>query len=557
MSLRLDQLLKTCTVRIEVSGTKSQGTGFFFAPKLILTCTHVVKNPVSKFVKVFPDGCTHPIPAEIKFYFPDEVDLAILEVHTHDKFPCVLLGAEVQPGDSCYTYGYSDSDQGFPTGDPVTLECEGITGGTFGKIKLKGGQVRPGLSGSPLLNFNTGKVCGVIKFTRGKSSDLGGGAVPMNYVFEKFSNLEKVHNDYHKSNTQWLNLLSFDTDALGSDWTYLDEGTRRQENYFKALFFLLKISFRWFILGRKAPRAFPFDTIKALTEHTLKGDLGQEIKRQRKDLTRRLIFEVDPEECYQAKILNELDSQAHVLGELINILITDKQDLASVSRLSWVAEVLYEQRSLIDELKKKEGNSYPKLEAFRKRFKTFGDTNENKYFGADKVVSNLVSRHTKTDLVLWNFLNSFLFDLIENFGINPKLNLILVENFFSWLSPDLVEQDKSSKSSVKIILEDLEEEARNNPQLKILRKIKILLETVAGELVQGGPFRAWSETGACHFNRRCKLYPERVKAEEMDKILCYDTRKEAERKHKPCKICLSAESLTTSKSNIIGDEPIE
>jgi hypothetical protein len=43
------------------------------------------------------------------------------------------------------------------------------------------------------------------------------------------------------------------------------------------------------------------------------------------------------------------------------MLITENQDLASTSRLLWVTEVLYEQKSLIGELKKNEGNSYRAL----------------------------------------------------------------------------------------------------------------------------------------------------------------------------------------------------
>jgi hypothetical protein len=105
MSLRLDQLLKACTVKIEISKGKNHGTGFFFAPKLILTCTHVIKKPVGEFVEIFPDGYAHPIQAQIKHCFSKEIDLAILQTHAEDSFPCVYLGTGIQPRDLCYTYG--------------------------------------------------------------------------------------------------------------------------------------------------------------------------------------------------------------------------------------------------------------------------------------------------------------------------------------------------------------------------------------------------------------------------------------------------------------------
>ncbi len=553
MSLRLDQLLKACTVKIEISRGKNYGTGFFFAPKLILTCAHVIKKPVGEFVEILPDGYAHPIQAQIKHCFSKEIDLAILQTHVEDSFPCVYLGTEIQPRDLCYTYGYTD-DKGFPEGDPVTLECEGITGGAIQQIKLKGGQVRPGLSGSPLLNQSTGKVCGVIKFSRERSSDLGGGAVPVDFVLSEFPTLENLHNDFHKFDTRWSELLDYDAEAFESDWTYLDRGWQRFWNYFKALLFLLKVAFKWVILGLKAPRAFPLRTIASLIEHTLKGDLGQEIKRQRKELTHRLNLEVDPEGCGQARILNQLDSQAGVLTQLIDMLITENQDLASTSRLLWVTEVLYEQRSLIGELKKKEGNSYPRLESFKRRFKIF-DKTENNYITADRIVGRLVLRYTNTNLVLWHSFKSLLIELLESIKDNPKLNLLYTEQVFSLLITNLRELTPPAESPIENILSDLEEEIKRNPKLKILKKIQVLLEAVSGELVQGGSFRAWSETGAYHFSRKCKLYPERVKPEEMHKILCYDTREEAECKHQPCKTCSKAENISSNDVEFLGEEP--
>ncbi|MBW4563114.1 MAG: hypothetical protein KME32_18585 [Mojavia pulchra JT2-VF2] len=70
-------------------------------------------------------------------------------------------------------------------------------------IKLKGGQVRPGLSGSPLLNQRTGKVCGVIKFTRNRNSDLGGGAIPIDVVFKYYPKVIIAHSDFHQQDKRW------------------------------------------------------------------------------------------------------------------------------------------------------------------------------------------------------------------------------------------------------------------------------------------------------------------------------------------------------------------
>ncbi|MGB3188420.1 MAG: serine protease [Limnoraphis sp.] len=555
MSLRLDELLQACTVKIKISKT-SHGTGFFFVPKLILTCNHVVKEKaIGEFVEVTPYGYDYSIQAQVKHRFSQEIDLAILQIYVEDSFPCVYIGTEIKPRDSCYAYGYTDDDKGFSLGDPVTLECEGITGGEIQWIKLKGGQVRPGLSGSPLLNQSTGKVCGVVKFSRHRKSDLGGGAVPVNIVFSEFKTLEEVHNDFHKSDTRWSQLLDFDAEAFDSDWTYLDWGWQRFNNYIKALVFLCNLAIKWTILGFYAPRAFPLKTVGSLIEHTFKGDLGQEIKRQHKKLTQRLCLEVDLEGCEQAKILNELDSQAGVLTKLIEMLITEEQDLASTSRLLWVTEVLHEQRNLIDELKKNDGNSYPKLEAFRKKWKIFNDRENDSYTVTDRILSKLVIRHTNTNYALWHSLEYLIGELIAGIQEYPKLNLIYIEKLCTFLTIHITYFIPSSDFSIEALLSDLEKEIKRYPKLKVLKKIKIIVEAASGELVQGGFFRAWSEKRTYHFSRQCKYYPERVKPEEMDKILCYNTREEAERKHKPCKTCLDFEGLSNDDIELLGDEP--
>jgi hypothetical protein len=74
-------------------------------------------------------------------------------------------------GSKLYIYGYTDV---YPYGDSVTLGYEGPN--TL--LKLKAGQIIPGLSSAPVLNMRTGSVCGVVIRTRGQQTDLGGRAVP-------------------------------------------------------------------------------------------------------------------------------------------------------------------------------------------------------------------------------------------------------------------------------------------------------------------------------------------------------------------------------------------
>src|SRR4051794_25965799 len=95
---RLYDLLVRCTVRLTVPGGRDQGTGFFVAPELVLTCAHVVEAAwPDKAVDVHWAG--GPIPGRIvaKHFRPRGLDLALLRVELADH-PCVLL-------DEAYTLG--------------------------------------------------------------------------------------------------------------------------------------------------------------------------------------------------------------------------------------------------------------------------------------------------------------------------------------------------------------------------------------------------------------------------------------------------------------------
>ncbi|MEQ9367970.1 MAG: serine protease [Coleofasciculus chthonoplastes F3-SA18-01] len=172
---QLENLLQQCTVKLSVRGQMGWGTGFFVAPEWILTCAHLVKKAEVEPVQVRWQKQENWSEALVRYLFPNPYDLALLQVRlpTNADPPCVYLDEAIQSGDPLYLFGYPDQD--FPNGCPVTFNCEGLTGDEPGLIKFKLGQVRPGMSGAPLLNQRTGKVCGIVKLTRDRSFDLGVG----------------------------------------------------------------------------------------------------------------------------------------------------------------------------------------------------------------------------------------------------------------------------------------------------------------------------------------------------------------------------------------------
>ena len=142
-------------------------------------------------VQLQPDPCPE------KEIFPD---LAIVQVPWQDH-ACVWLHPDVRLTDDLYTYGYPATNR---EGDSVTARSEGPTkyGQTNAQelLKFKEGQIRPGISGSPLLNLRTGGVCGVVKRTRGESTDLGGFAVRLSTVLDCFPNLARGQKETQEWN---------------------------------------------------------------------------------------------------------------------------------------------------------------------------------------------------------------------------------------------------------------------------------------------------------------------------------------------------------------------
>jgi hypothetical protein len=201
MQEQLYELLRQCTLRIAISGrTGHVGTGFFVAPGLILTCAHVIKDRQSGSIEVSWNGKSYP--AQLTKYEPDP-DLALLSIDLKEH-PCVLLDEAATPFDSLYSYGYTDS---YPGGESATFSLEGRGGDERGHLKFKSGQVRPGLSGAPLLNTRTGGVCGIVRWSRDRGTDLGGRAIPTTLVLRTFPELEALQPQFHRHDQRWSSYL--------------------------------------------------------------------------------------------------------------------------------------------------------------------------------------------------------------------------------------------------------------------------------------------------------------------------------------------------------------
>lgn len=193
------ELMQQCTVKLVLPDKSDWGTGFFVAKATILTCAHVVTGYEDQLISVQWQGRSLGKATVVQF-IPEPIDLALLHCDelslSIEHPPCALLDQRFQPFHNLYIYGYPDD---FPQGAGVTVQCEGdATDQKVKLIKFQAGQIRPGYSGAPVLNKETGKVCGLVSDTRGRSTDLGGLAVSVSEVIKHFPELEPKNRRFHE-----------------------------------------------------------------------------------------------------------------------------------------------------------------------------------------------------------------------------------------------------------------------------------------------------------------------------------------------------------------------
>ena len=214
--IRVRQLLRDCTVHLRSMNGGSSGTGFFFSPGCIVTCAHVLGQGASKGTKATFTFQGKLLTAEVTFIAPDPCpgrgeniypDIAILlfEGRSH---PCAYLQPGFENGNRFYSWGYSDLRKG---GESIDGRCEGegmyeSNSPKHHLIKFNDTQIRPGISGSPLLNEATGAICGIIKRTRNTETDAGGWAIRAEVALPYLECFRQANHTYHQTYPEWAGL---------------------------------------------------------------------------------------------------------------------------------------------------------------------------------------------------------------------------------------------------------------------------------------------------------------------------------------------------------------
>lgn len=201
----MSKILEKCLIRIQTLDGTILGTGFFAKPGIIVTCNHVI-SPVSiKYIQFIWND--KPLEIDTNITVDEKLDLAVIRCSNNDT-PYLLLDMDLDYEAMYCCMGYPDNRA---IGEPVTLTYEGCTQEPIYKIKFKEGLIKKGMSGSPVLNMKTNKVCGVINTTRHNDIDLGGKAIPIDHIYNslKLSTIfKKVDSDNQKCQSKLQTYLS-------------------------------------------------------------------------------------------------------------------------------------------------------------------------------------------------------------------------------------------------------------------------------------------------------------------------------------------------------------
>lgn len=213
---KIYDLLRECTFGVSIHGTQPsdyKGTAFTITKDLLITCAHIFEDVASNLLnrrdkssKNYPKIYINEIYEIEELWLFVEIDIAILKCNFQNNIKnpkCVKIDEDVEIGDKLLVLGYSMKNIGYD-GRPATTEVEGWTFLNRQKlIKLKQGQIEPGMSGGPVLNMRTGNIIGVIKRTRDENSDLGGDVITITDILERVPNIKEMNRSFHNIYNEW------------------------------------------------------------------------------------------------------------------------------------------------------------------------------------------------------------------------------------------------------------------------------------------------------------------------------------------------------------------
>lgn len=176
----LIEYLRSCCVHVLGDQT---GCGFFIAPQLVVTCSHVVGRNVADGTEIGLEQWDQergfgPVAAATVWRNFPAADIALIQASKPNPAYAPLSSEGARSGHKLAALGFPLQGNSYVF-DQISAVYEGLTqkAQSITLLKFKAGQVEGGYSGGPLLNLNTCRVMGVVRLTRDDRLDLGGWAV--------------------------------------------------------------------------------------------------------------------------------------------------------------------------------------------------------------------------------------------------------------------------------------------------------------------------------------------------------------------------------------------
>lgn len=216
------QILENCCAKVS---NGKQGTAFFITPQLAITCAHVIPDELIKgdFITLTPYGSTTQKAQILDLSRDTHEDYCILLTEAFSAESFVILNHKNDfLNQGCKLFGF-----GFPALDTPRLESfDGtyvgpIIPGNAGQYpfpshKIKDGQIKPGLSGSPVINVRTGRCIGVVSKTFDQHASLGGWVISADLYLSRLEHLKKY----------W----PFDNSVMAAKWQKAAKEYHQQES---------------------------------------------------------------------------------------------------------------------------------------------------------------------------------------------------------------------------------------------------------------------------------------------------------------------------------------
>ena len=220
MADRLENLLRSCTVR--VIGGPAPGAGFLVAPRMVLTCAHVIGDNTALVVRWERDG--QPVlearvsgrivvladrGRPIRALDADYPDIAVLEIDGLGHHPCVGIDNEWPlQEDSFQVYGYPE-EGGAVQLTPARLTYRGMHGTSPTiYLDLASDKIKPGMSGAALLNLRSGAVCGVVVATKHSAYPDGALAIPWSAIAPDLTEVVAANRAFHLQDRTWKEAIT-------------------------------------------------------------------------------------------------------------------------------------------------------------------------------------------------------------------------------------------------------------------------------------------------------------------------------------------------------------